>query len=106
MRIINILILILIVMSSSFGVELDQEISEEDKETFDNILEPLAKIYSFVKYTATLLAALFLLFAGISFLMSGNDKSKRENAKDMATYVIIGLLVIWIAPIVVEYLTS
>ena len=76
-----------------------------DTATFDQILEPVWKVYSFVKYTATAIAILFLLFAGIQFIMSGNDVMKRENAKHMISYVFVGLIVVWAAPFVVQLFT-
>ena len=106
MKILSILIILLFVITPLYALELDEDISDEDKETFDQILAPLMKIYNFIKYSSTVLAALFLLFAGITFVTSGNDRKKRDTAKDMATYVIIGLIVIWVSPIIVHYLTT
>ncbi len=104
--ILVVLILLILALPTVFAVDFDEDISSEDKATFDNILEPVMKIYSFVKYTATVLAVVFLLFAGVTFIMSGNDQGKREQAKMMATYIIIGLIVIWVAPLVVGYLVG
>ncbi len=98
------LALILFVLPNALAVDFDDEISSEDKATFDQILEPVMKIYNFIKYTASVLAVLFLIFAGLSFIMSGGDQAKREKAKMMATYIVIGLIVIWIAPLVVNFL--
>ncbi|PIN81082.1 hypothetical protein COV13_02380 [Candidatus Woesearchaeota archaeon CG10_big_fil_rev_8_21_14_0_10_32_9] len=86
--------------------EFGGDISEEDQETFDQILEPVMKIYNFVKYAATVLAVLFLLFAGVLFITSANDQAKREQAKSMAMYIVIGLVIIWVAPLVVGFLTG
>lgn len=69
---------------------------------FDEILAPLQTIYDLVKYTATVIAGLIMLFAGITYITSGSDPGKREKAKNMVMYVIIGLMVIWAAPFVVE----
>jgi len=69
---------------------------------FEEILEPLTTIYNFVKYAATVIAGLIMLFAGITYITSGSDPGKREKAKSMIMYVIIGLIVIWAAPFVVE----
>jgi uncharacterized membrane protein len=91
-----------LVMAVDFG----EEISPEDKATFDRILEPVMKVYNFIKYAATVLAVVFLVFAGVSFLTSGGDSAKREQAKSMAMYIIVGLIIIWVAPIVVQYLTG
>ncbi|MBU0894255.1 MAG: pilin [Nanoarchaeota archaeon] len=69
---------------------------------FDEIFEPLQTIYDLVKYAATTIAGLIMLFAGITYITSGSDPGKREKAKNMIMYVIIGLMVIWAAPFVVE----
>ena len=71
-------------------------------EDFDNILKPLTTIYNLVKYTATAVAGLVMLFAGITYITSGSDPKRRDTAKNMVMYVIIGLMVIWAAPFVVE----
>lgn len=85
---------------------LGTTITPEDKAKFDEILTPVAKIYNFIKYAASLVAVIALLFAGISYMFSGNDIRKRDTAKNMATYVVIGLVVIWAAPFVVNMLIA
>ena len=83
---------------------LAADVSDSDKAQFDEILTPVMKIYNLVKYSASVIAGLFLLFAGITYMMAGNDTKKRDQAKNMAGYVIIGLIVIWAAPFVINYL--
>lgn len=100
------LLIILLSLPMVQAADFDQDISEEDKETFDKILEPVMKIYNFIMYSATVLAVVFLVFAGVTFITSGNDQAKRESAKNMATYIIIGLIIIWVAPLVVNYLVG
>ena len=101
-----ILILLLVAMPAVLAVDFDEEISAEDQATFDGILQPVMKIYNFIKYAATVLAVLFLIFAGVTFITSGGDQAKREQAKAMATYIVVGLIVIWIAPLIVGFLTG
>ena len=69
---------------------------------FEEILAPLTVIYDLIKYAATIVSGLVMLFAGITYIVSGSDPSKREKAKNMVMYVIIGLMVIWAAPFVVN----
>jgi hypothetical protein len=69
---------------------------------FDEILKPIQTIYDFAKYAVTIIAGLVLLFAGITYITSGSDTGKREKAKNMVMYVIIGLVVIWAAPVIVR----
>src|SRR6056297_3234500 len=69
---------------------------------FEQILAPLTTIYNLIKYAATVVAGLVMLFAGVTYISSGSDPGKREKAKNMVMYVIVGLLVIWAAPFVVD----
>ena len=80
--------------------------SNEDIETFDEILEPIIKIYNLVKYSATILAVVVLLFAGVNYMTSGSNPAKREQAKSMTMYVFIGLVVIWAAPLLVGFIVG
>lgn len=101
-----VFVLVLAFMPAVLAVDFDQEISAEDQATFDGILQPVMKIYNFIKYAATVLAVLFLIFAGVTFITSGGDQAKREQAKAMATYIVVGLIVIWIAPLIVGFLVG
>ena len=86
--------------------QFNESISPEDQETFNQILDPVLKIYNLIKYAATFIAVLVLLLAGINYILSGNDPKKRENAKGMVMYVIIGLAIIWAAPLVVQFIVG
>ena len=72
------------------------------QEDYEQILQPLTTIYNLVKYAATVIAGLVMLFAGLTYIASGSDPGKREKAKNMVAYVIIGLVVIWAAPFIVD----
>jgi type IV secretory pathway VirB2 component (pilin) len=88
------------------AVDFNQDISAEDKAAFDQILEPVMKIYNLVKYSATIIAVVVLLFAGITYITSGSDPGKREKAKNMGMYVVVGLIVIWAAPLIVNFIVN
>jgi uncharacterized membrane protein len=77
-----------------------------DTAAFNQILQPVWKVYNLVKYIASAIAAVFLLFAGVKYMTSGNDMMQRENAKHMVTYVVVGLIVTWAAPFVVQLFTA
>lgn len=53
------------------AIDFNQDISDEDKATFDHMLEPVLKVYNLVKYVASVLAVVVLLFAGITYMTSG-----------------------------------
>ena len=101
-----ILLILLLSLPVVMAVDFDTDLSDEDKATFDKILEPVMKVYNMVKYIATVIAVIILLFAGVTYMISGSNPGKREKAKTMAMYVIIGLIIIWAAPLVVNFIVG
>ena len=101
---INVLVLMAFVVPGAMAVDLDTEPTAEEKGQVDEILNPLMKIYNLVKYSATAIAALMLMFAGISYMSSGNDPKKRDTSKSMASFVIIGMVLIWATPALIGFL--
>ena len=73
---------------------------------YSAIVQPITNIYNFVQYLSTVVAGLILLFAGITYITSGSDPEKREKAKNMIMYVIIGLIIIWAAPYLIQLVTQ
>lgn len=103
--IIGLLIVALPLVSSvAYAVDVPTP-TGSDLQTYNAILEPVMKVYNFVKYGASVLALLFLVFAAISMFASDNPMEK-EKAKTRIMYIVIGMIVIWVAPIVVNYLTA
>lgn len=102
MKILSLIFVLLFLVPMVFAFEFD-DISESDKATFNEILEPVMRIYNLIKYTATVIACIMGVLAGISYITSSNDPKKRDNAKHMITYILIGLAIIWAAPLVVNF---
>jgi cytochrome bd-type quinol oxidase subunit 2 len=87
-------------------VNFNSGLTDDQKQTFDQILAPLMKIYDFVKYASTVIGVLMFVYAGITFVTAGGEQAKKERAKQIATGVVIGLILIWVAPLVVNYLVK
>ena len=105
--IIDILaVMLVLAVPIASAIDLNQEPSDADKAKFDQILSPVMKVYNLVKYSATAIAALMLVFVGISYMTSSNDPKKRDNAKSMGTFVIIGLVLIWATPALIGFLVG
>src|SRR3989338_7969787 len=98
--VMGILVLLFLPFVFAENADLNPPLDPADKAKFDTILSPVMKIYNFVKYISSIVAAIALLWAGITYMMSGGDPKKRENAKNIATYVVIGLVIIWAAPMI------
>jgi len=88
------------------AVDFNQDATADQKAKFDQILNPVMTIYNLIKYMASAIAGVVLLFSGITYMASGSDPKKRDNAKSMAMYVVIGLIVIWAAPFVVQLIVE
>ncbi|MFH0955304.1 MAG: pilin [Candidatus Micrarchaeota archaeon] len=71
----------------------------------EEITEPLNKIYDLIKAIVTLVALIALTYAGGRLATSGDNIQAREGAKSMITYCIAGLVMVWVAPLVVSFLT-
>lgn len=70
----------------------------------DAIMEPINKIYDLIKNMISVVAILAITFAGIKYMFSGDNVAAREGAKSMLTYAVIGIVVIWVAPPLVNYI--
>ena len=52
----------------------------------------LQSFWVIIIYTISMLYGLFLLFAGVNFLISGHDAIKRERAKDWLKNIILMII--------------
>lgn len=102
--IILIIIALTITVPNGYAVEFDDELTSDQEKTFEKILDPVMKLYDLARYIASAVAGIMLVIAGINYMLSGNDPQKRENSKKTATYVVLGLIMIWSAPYLVNYL--
>lgn len=100
------LIIGFILMLQFVSAQFNNTLDPRDKQTFDTILDPVLKIYNLVKYAATFIAVIILVFSGITYITSGSDPKRRENAKSMIMYVFIGLAIIWAAPWFVQFIVG
>lgn len=100
------LVLLLCSYTVAADVNFNQPLSSQDKQQFDAMLVPVMKIYNLVKYIATVIGVLMMVFSGITFVTAGGEMAKKEKAKNMGVGVIVGLIVIWVAPLIVQYIFS
>jgi hypothetical protein len=100
------LLLLLVMPFVLAELDFNGNLTDAEKEQFDQILAPLMKIYDFLKYAATAIGVLMFVNAGITFVTAGGEQAKKEKAKQMAVGVVIGLVLIWTAPLVVRYLVK
>ena len=67
--------------------------------------QPICRLYGMIQVFATMGGILALAYAGF-ILATTHDLAERNNAKMLIGGVVIGLIVIWLAPQVVKYLVG
>lgn len=58
--------------------------------------------FSILIIAAILLAIFFILFSGIQWITSGGDKQKLQAARNRLTFAIVGLLIVFLAVLIVN----
>lgn len=71
-----------------------------------DITAPITKIYDLIKGVVSIVGVIALTVAGAMYMFSGSNIQARENAKSMVSYAVVGLVLVWVAPFMVSYLTS
>jgi len=71
-----------------------------------DITEPIMKIYDLIKGVVSVVGIIALTIAGAMYMFSGSNIQARENSKSMVSYAIVGLVLVWVAPLIVGYLTA
>ena len=71
-----------------------------------DITAPITKIYDLIKGVVSVVGIIAITIAGGMYMFSGSNIQSRENAKHMVSYAIVGLVLVWVAPILVNYLTA
>ena len=67
--------------------------------------QPICRLYGMIQVFATMGGILAVAYAGF-ILATTHDLAERNNAKLLIGGVVIGLIVIWLAPQVVKYLVG
>ncbi len=67
--------------------------------------QPICRLYGLIQLFGTIAGVLVAAYAGFQLTSSG-DNNERNNAKLMLSGVVIGLIIIWIAPILVKSLVG
>ena len=67
--------------------------------------QPICRLYGMIQVLGTIAGVLIAAYGGF-VLASSNDIAERNAAKGLLGGVIIGLIIIWIAPLLVKSLTG
>lgn len=67
--------------------------------------QPICRLYGMIQVLGTIAGVLIAAYEGF-VLASSNDIVERNSAKQLLGGVIIGLIIIWIAPLLIKSLTG
>ena len=67
--------------------------------------QPICKLYGLIQLFATVGGVLVAAYAGFH-LATSHDIIERNNAKTMLSGVVIGLIIVWLAPLLVKNLVG
>jgi formate-dependent nitrite reductase membrane component NrfD len=67
--------------------------------------QPVCRLYGMIQLFATIGGILAAAYAGFT-LATNHDLAERNNAKLLLSGVVIGLIIVWLAPLVVKNLVN
>jgi formate-dependent nitrite reductase membrane component NrfD len=67
--------------------------------------QPICNLYNIIKLLGTVAGVLVAAYAGL-ILASSHELTERNQAKSLLSGVVIGLIIIWLAPLVVTNLVD
>ena len=63
-------------------------------------------MYNFIRIAAIAIGTLVAAIGGVMFMTASADVAKKEKAKYVLSYVVMGLMVIVVAPTAVQYIIA
>jgi len=67
--------------------------------------QPICRLYGMIQVLGTVAGVIVAAYAGF-ILTSSNEINERNNSKMLLSGVVLGLIIIWIAPLVVKNLVG
>lgn len=70
-----------------------------------NFGKVLGSLINFIFFASLVLALIFLIYGGVKWLVSGGDKTAVETARNHITAAIIGLVIIFLAYLIINVIS-
>ena len=67
--------------------------------------QPICRLYGLIQLFATVGGVLVAAYSGFQ-LATSHDLTERNNAKNLISGVVVGLIIVWIAPLLVKSLVG
>ena len=86
--------------------DFEQDLSASEKAKADEVLTPIILLYRYLTYGATVIGIMVIVYAGIMLMIAGDEQAKKQRSKNMIVGVVIGLILIWSAPLIIDILAG
>ena len=74
--------------------------------SYDSLSVLVLDLINFAINASVVLAVVALIIAGFKYILAMGDEKKTEDATKSLIYAIVGLVVVFIAPLIVNFLTE
>ena len=74
--------------------------------SYDSLSVLVLDLINFAINASVVLAVVALIVAGFKYILAMGDEKKTEDATKSLIYAIVGLVVVFIAPLIVNFLTE
>jgi type IV secretory pathway VirB2 component (pilin) len=78
----------------------------ENPTSFDSLSAFILNLVNFAVEFSVLIAVVALIASGFKYILAMGDEDKVEDATKSLIFAIIGLVIVFIAPLVVRYITT
>ena len=74
--------------------------------SYDSLSVLVLDLINFAINASVVLAVVALIVAGFKYILAMGDEKKTEDATKSLIYAIVGLVIVFIAPLIVNFLTE
>ncbi len=73
---------------------------------YSNLIEMVQGTVNLVIAISALIAVASLVYSGFQYILSAGDANKAEKAQKSVVYTLVGLVVVFISPLVVRFILN
>jgi type IV secretory pathway VirB2 component (pilin) len=73
---------------------------------YDSLAAFITNLVDLAISLSVLIAVVALIIAGFKYILAMGDEEKVENATKSLIFALVGLVIVFLAPLLVEYITS
>lgn len=73
---------------------------------YANLIEMVQGTLNLVIAITALIAVAALVYSGFQYILSAGDTSKAEKAQKSITYTLVGLVVVFISPLIIRFILN